>query len=91
MQFIPVSWIFSIITPIFSVTWFFRNHSNIAAQETFIIIINDNNNVENSCATSHFYENSEIFSWWIESSKEQYLFETEIFCNIINVFTVTFD
>ncbi len=29
--------------------------------------------------------------WWIESSKEQHLFETEIFCNIINVFTVTFD
>ncbi len=28
---------------------------------------------------------------WIESSKEQLLFETEIFCNIINVFTVTFD
>jgi len=25
------------------------------------------------------------------SSKEQHLFETEIFCNIINVFTVTFD
>ncbi len=23
--------------------------------------------------------------------KEQHLFETEIFCNIINVFTVTFD
>ncbi len=38
--------------------------------------------------------------WWIlffrihrsiESSKEQHLFEIEIFCNIINVFTVTFD
>ncbi len=27
----------------------------------------------------------------IESSKEQHLFETEIFCNIIIVFTVTFD
>ncbi len=26
----------------------------------------------------------------IESSKEQHLFETEIFCNILNVFTVTF-
>ncbi len=23
--------------------------------------------------------------WWIECSKEQYLFETEIICNIINV------
>ncbi len=29
--------------------------------------------------------------WWIESSKEQYLFEIKIFCNIINAFTVTFD
>ncbi len=29
--------------------------------------------------------------WWIESSKEQHLFEMEIFCNILNVFTVTFD
>ncbi len=29
--------------------------------------------------------------WWIENSKEQHLFETEILCNIINVFTVTFD
>ncbi len=28
---------------------------------------------------------------WIESSKEQHLFETEIFCYIMNVFTVTFD
>ncbi len=28
---------------------------------------------------------------WIESSKEQHLFEIEIFCNIINVFTGTFD
>ncbi len=27
----------------------------------------------------------------IESSKEQLLFEIEIFCNIIHVFTVTFD
>ncbi len=29
--------------------------------------------------------------WWIESSEEQHLFEIEIFCNIIIVFTVTFD
>ncbi len=61
--------IFSIITPVFSVTW----SSEIilicwfAAQQTFLIIIN----VQNSC--------------------EQHLFEIEIFCNIINVFTVTFD
>ncbi len=29
--------------------------------------------------------------WWIESSKEQHLFEIKIFCNIINIFTGTFD
>ncbi len=29
--------------------------------------------------------------WWIESSKEQLLLETEILDHIINVFTVTFD
>ncbi len=29
--------------------------------------------------------------WWIESSREQHLFEIQIFCNIINIFTVTFD
>ncbi len=28
---------------------------------------------------------------WIESSKEQHLFEIETFWNIINVFTPTFD
>ncbi len=29
MQFMMQSWIFSIITPVFSVTWSFRNHSNM--------------------------------------------------------------
>ncbi len=63
-----------------------------AAQETFLII-----NVENSCAASYFSQwklwNILIFKipWLIESLKEQHLFETEIFCNIINVFTVTFN
>ncbi len=54
MKFIPVirSWIFIIITPVFSVTW----SSEIiliwgfAAQETFLIIIN----VKNSCAAAYF-------------------------------------
>ncbi len=30
-------------------------------------------------------------SLWIESSKEQHLFEIQFFYNIINVLTVTFD
>ncbi len=33
-----------------------------------------------------------VFSvtWWTERLKEQHLFEIEIICNIINVFTVSF-
>ncbi len=27
--------------------------------------------------------------WWIESCKEQFLFEIELFCYIVNVSTVT--
>ncbi len=88
------SCIFSIITAVFSVTW----SSEItlicwfAAQETFLIIIN----VENSCAAQYvlwkpWYILFFRIHRWIESSKEQHLFEIEIFCNIINVFTVTFD
>ncbi len=50
MQFIPVmqSWIFSIITPVFSITWSSEIIiiSWFGVQETFLIIIN----VENSCA-----------------------------------------
>ncbi len=57
-----------------------------AAQETFLININ----VENS-----FCGNGNIFHfrilWCVEILKEQHLFEIEIFCYIINVFTVTFD
>ncbi len=29
--------------------------------------------------------------WWMEISKEQQLYEIQIFCNIINVFSVTFE
>ncbi len=55
------------------------------AQETFQININ----AENSCAFCGY-----IFFrllWWIQSSKEQHLFEIEMFCNIIKIFTVTID
>ncbi len=47
----------------------------------FFIIIN----VEISCATSYFCGNSNTFLGFFQS-----LFEKEIFCNIVNVFTVTF-
>ncbi len=53
-----------------------------AAQETFPIIIS----VENSFA-AYYYK----ILWWKDISKEQHLFEIEIFCKIINVFNVTFD
>ncbi len=43
MPFIPVmqSWISGIITPVFSVTWSFRNHSNMMICCSIIIIIDD--------------------------------------------------
>ncbi len=52
-----------------------------AAQETCLLIIN----VKNSCAVCAFFFSEQ----WIESSKEKHLFEIEIFCSILNVFTVT--
>ncbi len=76
------SCIFSIITPVFSVTW----SSEIiiiywfTAQETILIIIN----VKNSYAASYFCGNVDTFYLVGFSSKEQYLFEIEIL-------TVTFD
>ncbi len=51
-----------------------------------VIIIN----VENSFVINIFVETMTIILGilcWIESSKEQHLIETEIFCNIINVFS----
>ncbi len=32
-----------------------------------------------------------VSGWWIESSEEQNLSEIEMFCDIINVFIITFD
>ncbi len=69
----------SIIIPVFSLTWPFRNHSNI---KTFLIIII---NAENFLNIS--------FNIFVESvippppqKNEQHLFEIKI-----KVFTVTFD
>ncbi len=68
------SWIFSFLTPVFSVTWSFRNHSNIlicCSIKVFIIIIN----VENSCAASYlilcflFFSDS-ILRVWISMNRE---------------------
>ncbi len=43
----------------------------------------------------YYVENSGVeffqFLWWIESSEERHWSEIEIFCNITNVFIITFD
>ncbi len=80
---IPVmqSWFFIILTPVISVMWSFRNHSNmlIWCSKTCAI-----SNVENIESAIHFFR----LLWWIQSSEGQHLFEMEIFCNIWNVFVV---
>ncbi len=89
-----LSCIFSIITPVFSVTWSFRNHNNM--------LICCSRNISDYyqcwkqlCCTIFLWKPWFILFFrihrWIESSKEQHLFEIEIYCNIINVFTVTFE
>ncbi len=38
-----------------------------------------------------FYGNGDTFFrilWWIQSSKETHLFETEILCNILNILSL---
>ncbi len=78
------SWIFSIITSVFSVTW----SSEIiiiwwfAAQETFLIIII----FESSCGN-----HDKNFEDSLVNKKGTALFKMELFCNIINVFTANFD
>ncbi len=56
---------------------------------TFLIFIN----AENSCAAQYFCGKRDIFyfSGFFDEQKEQHLFETETFCDIIHVFTDTFD
>ncbi len=60
---------------------------SFAAQETFLIIIS----VENSCAASYFLETVIYFMfrilWWIEILKKTVLFEIDIVCDIINVYS----
>ncbi len=60
------SWIFSIITPVSSVTWSSEIIYKFDAQETFIII-----NVENSFSAQNFCWNIDPFFkilWWIGSA-----------------------
>ncbi len=72
--------------PGFSVTWSFRNHSNM-------LICSSINMLKTVVLLHISAESMCIFHDFLpyKSSKEQHLFETEIFCNFINVFTVAFD
>ncbi len=79
------SCIFSIITPVFSVTWS-SEISTIYWFATKKIYENITVIAENSCAASCFFENHYIFFriiWWIKSPKEQHLFEIENMKNSI--------
>ncbi len=77
--------IFSIITPVFSVTWSSENHNNM------LIWCSRNISDYYQCWKQLCCPISLCKLWhilffrihrWIESSKEQHLFETEIFCNM---------
>ncbi len=56
------------------------------AQETFLIIFNVFKAVVSFCLFVCFFR-----ILWIECSKEQHVFEIEIFCEIINVVADTID
>ncbi len=62
-----------------------------ATQETFLIIIS----VDNICSAQYFCGNWYVLFFrlhrWIESLNGQNLFEIDLFCNSINVLTVTVD
>ncbi len=101
IYFCDQSWIFIIITPVFSVTWSFRNHSNMLILSSVIInfywcsIINSGSSYyqcwKQFCCLIIFVETIHIFWDSLKNRKlnEHHLYE--IYCNIINVFTVTFD
>ncbi len=83
-------WIFSIITPVFRVTWSFRNHSNILI--CFSKNISDYYQCWNQLCCL-------IFLWklWFQDSLMNWKFRRTAFVwninifSIINVLTVTFD
>ncbi len=85
------SWIFSMITPVFSITWSFRNHSNLLLKKHLLLC------VENSCAVPCFCGNRDIQYFIFQDSlmnrkfKRTALIWIEIFCEVIIVFHVIFD
>ena len=84
------SWISSIITPVFRVTWSFINNIN-----TMIWYLRNISYYyqcwKQLCCLTFLWKPWYIFMiiWWIKSSKEQHLVWNRN--NIIHVFTVTFD
>ncbi len=103
IYFCDQSWIFSFITPVFSVTWSFRNHSNMliccsSCINYYWYSIINSGSYYYQCwkhilllnifvETMIYYFVQDLIIWWIE----QHLFEILIFCNIINAFTVPFN
>ncbi len=89
---------FSIITPVFSVTWSFRNDSNMLICCSVIINYYWSSNIR----PYYYYQDWKMFLllhvlvkkirilWWIESSKENNCLKLNL-CNILKVFTVIFD
>ncbi len=80
------SCIFSIIAPVFSVTWSFRNHSNM--------LICCSRNIyyyyqcwKQLCCLTFLWKPQYFFcSGFFDESKKKNSFEIKIFCNIIHVY-----
>ncbi len=77
------SWFFSIITPVFSVTWSLRN---VSTEETFTIIINVENNFTAFCEN----RDSCILGFFDEQKVKDTAFIWNRNWNNINVFTLMF-
>ncbi len=89
MEFIAVmqSRIFGIITSVFSVTW--------SSEITLICWFSHYYQCWKLCCLIFFVAETAILFfrilWWSQSSKGQNFCRNFFFCNIINIFTVTFD
>ncbi len=70
-------------TPVFSDTWLIKNADLVLKKHHLLLML----------WLLNIFVETKIFSrilWWTKSSKP-HLFETEIFCNMTNVFPTTFD
>ncbi len=72
------SWIFSIITLVFSVTWSFRNHANLPLKKHLLSMLK-------IVLRLHIFVETVIRNyqvWWIESWKEQHLLKLKSFVTL---------